>query len=245
MINQLSRKLLAQIVASSQRALLRGDGAASTCGWLPSAYAQLSTTASLLQQSEPPDQSQSTQPSGKKVLASILLERLPIVAPPLPKWYLDYEEWKFKDEEPYFRQYTGEFEQLRSAGEPELDPDLMGDPDKHQEEIEAVENGDITSPWRRLDAKLLFLCKLRDREEWTFPDVEHKEGETLRQTAERAVSTMINTSKVQVFMVGNQPACHWETDDSLIFYFRCVIFVKYSYVGCGGGCCTSNNVACI
>lgn len=218
-INQLSRRLLAQIVASSQRALLRCDGAAArTC--VPCTH--LSTSTSYLQQSETPETKQSTHPSGKKVLGSILLERLPIVAPPVPQWYKDYEEWQFKDREPYFRHYTGEFEQLRSGTEPILGEDLQGDPATHQAEIEAAENDDLTSPWRRLDTRIFFLCKLRDREEWTFPGVEHQHGETIRQTAERALHSAIDTSAVQVYVLGNQPACHWETDDALIFYFKYV-----------------------
>lgn len=242
MLNNYSRKLLARIVASSHGAdlLSATSHAPWSTGLLSLNHALFSTTTRVAQADGPSTPKPTQDGQEKKIYGSILLERLPVVAPPRPQWFLDYEEWQMKDREQGedYKFYTGEFERLRTGGDVQLVGDMEGDPTTHKDTIEAAENGDITSPWRRLDTRIFFLCKLRQgntgadgAQEWTFPAVQHRDGETIRQTAERALEATVDTERVKVYVLGNQPACHFETDDALIFYFRYVCVEGFVYCG--------------
>ncbi len=230
MLNNYSRKLLARIVASShcKHAADLLSATQARC-LLPFNHA-LATPSTINTPNYPFSTSQSSQPSAeKKIYGSILLERLPVVAPPRPQWFVEYRQWQMQDkqEDGHHKEFSGEFERLRTGGDVQLVGDMEGDPTTHKDMIEAAENDNLMSPWRRLDRRIFFLCKLRSgsagadgSSAWTFPAVEHSSGETIRQTAERALNMTVDRERVKVYVLGNSPACHWETEDALIFYFR-------------------------
>lgn len=55
---------------------------------------------------------------------------------------------------------------------------------------------------------------------WALPQREHGEGETMRQTAERALAEAVDTSAVQPYFVGNAPAGHVQLQDGTLFFHR-------------------------
>ncbi|GCC25649.1 hypothetical protein chiPu_0004060 [Chiloscyllium punctatum] len=72
---------------------------------------------------------------------------------------------------------------------------------------EADEKNDRSTLNRQLDKKLILLVKEKvgDEEIWLLPQSEWKPGETMRQTAERALSTVSGNELHAVFL-GNAPA---------------------------------------
>ncbi|GAX82228.1 hypothetical protein CEUSTIGMA_g9656.t1 [Chlamydomonas eustigma] len=69
---------------------------------------------------------------------------------------------------------------------------------------------------RRLGERLFLLVKSRNKEgsaggfepgSWHFPVVEHAEGESIRQTGERALSSSVGRSQ-PIFFIGNAPMGH-------------------------------------
>ena len=56
---------------------------------------------------------------------------------------------------------------------------------------------------------------------WTLPRREHAAGETMRQTAERALAEAVDAAAVQPYFVGNAPAGHVAVGDGTLFFHRC------------------------
>jgi len=68
-----------------------------------------------------------------------------------------------------------------------------------------------TDPKRHLDQALSFLVKQKigNESHWNFPQIAHKEGETLRQTAERALQHCVGDG-VEVRGMGNAPCAFYK-----------------------------------
>lgn len=71
----------------------------------------------------------------------------------------------------------------------------------------ADERGDTGSLSRSLDERLVLLVRARGAETWSLPAAAHREGETLRATAERALRAAVGGG-VEAYFVGNSPAAH-------------------------------------
>lgn len=67
--------------------------------------------------------------------------------------------------------------------------------------------GDRKSTNRKLDRHLLFVVqeKVGDKKFWRLPQSSWKNGETLRQTAERALKDHVKTPDTSVRILGNAP----------------------------------------
>eukprot|EP00891_Asterochloris_glomerata_P002970 jgi/Astpho2/2970/gw1.00051.289.1_t len=70
---------------------------------------------------------------------------------------------------------------------------------------EADRRNDRQSPLRRLDRRLYLVVKGSGG--WQFPQTAHQQGETIRQTAERAMAEGIQEGP-QLYFVGNCPMGH-------------------------------------
>ena len=162
------------------------------------------------------------------VHGGVLFTRMPLVLPEKPIWEKEYLDWqrnwhakagKWRDwpdwlEKGDFAAAGGEsasLEETTSVDE-RVPPSL---------EQEADIKNDRKSVQRRLDVHLYLILKSKTKmamttrtqdgeeqvveEEWFFPQVPHKEKETIRETCERALDTYIDTNSVQTFFIGNGP----------------------------------------
>ncbi|XP_004623339.1 39S ribosomal protein L46, mitochondrial [Octodon degus] len=76
---------------------------------------------------------------------------------------------------------------------------------------EADKKNDRTSLHRKLDRKLVLLVRERfgDEDVWLLPQIEWQPGETLRGTAERALSTL-SENNMEAKFLGNAPCGHYK-----------------------------------
>ncbi|XP_051004705.1 39S ribosomal protein L46, mitochondrial [Acomys russatus] len=100
---------------------------------------------------------------------------------------------------------------------------------------EADKKNDRTSLHRKLDRNLVLLVreKLGDQDVWMLPQVEWQPGETLRGTAERALTTL-SENNMEAKFLGNAPCGHYkfklpkamrtETDLGVkVFFFKAML----------------------
>jgi large subunit ribosomal protein L46 len=66
-------------------------------------------------------------------------------------------------------------------------------------------SGDQKSTNRKLDKHLLFVVQEKDKKVWKLPESRWREGETLRETAERALREYVKTPDTSVRVLGNAP----------------------------------------
>ncbi|KAM4826310.1 large ribosomal subunit protein mL46 [Thomomys bottae] len=102
-------------------------------------------------------------------------------------------------------------------------------------ETDADKKNDRTSLHRKLDRNLILLVrmKLGDQDVWLLPHVEWQPGETLRETAERALATL-SENNMEAKFLGNAPCGHYKfkfpqavrTESNLgakIFFFKALL----------------------
>ncbi|KAM4748391.1 large ribosomal subunit protein mL46 [Rhinophrynus dorsalis] len=100
---------------------------------------------------------------------------------------------------------------------------------------EADKKNDRSTLNRKLENNLVLLVKekIGKEEFWMFPQIEWQCGETMRQTAERALSTLSDSS-IQVNFLGNAPCGFYKykfpkllrTDDAVgakVFFFKALL----------------------
>ncbi|KAM4677399.1 large ribosomal subunit protein mL46 [Discoglossus pictus] len=101
---------------------------------------------------------------------------------------------------------------------------------------EADEKNDKSSLNRKLENNLVLLVKekLANEEIWIFPQLEWQSGETMRQTAERALSTLSDNQEIQAHFLGNAPCGFYKykfpksvrTEDMVgakVFFFKAIL----------------------
>lgn len=100
-------------------------------------------------------------------------------------------------------------------------------------ETEDDKNNNVKSLNRKLDETLLFVCEQKldaDEKRLLLPQAKWKEGETLRQTAERIVKETCGTD-LKVHFYGNAPVGFYkykyqspmnETVGAKVFFFRAI-----------------------
>ncbi|RWS06567.1 hypothetical protein B4U79_14993 [Dinothrombium tinctorium] len=167
------------------------------------------------------------------IFASIVLQRHPLIAPPMnviektlsrvtfnyetaKSLYSDHELRHIRDLERAkmiaSKKMLDETEMEASSQETALELE-----DKWSKEFEQFnfassitaddQNGDKRSLNRCLDKNLLLVCKFKlcNNELWGLPRTKHREGETLRQTIDRIVSSLSKDSDLEVKVLGNAP----------------------------------------
>jgi len=79
-------------------------------------------------------------------------------------------------------------------------------------ETPADRAGDAGTAWRRLDRRLVLMVQ-DAAGAWGFPAARNAEGETIRETAERALREAVGEGEAapRVYFVGNAPAGHLAT----------------------------------
>ncbi|XP_053318373.1 39S ribosomal protein L46, mitochondrial [Spea bombifrons] len=100
---------------------------------------------------------------------------------------------------------------------------------------EADKKNDKSSLNRKLDSNLVLLVKekISNEEVWMFPQMEWQIGETMRQTAERALSTL-SEDHIKAHFLGNAPCGFYKykfpksirTEDTMgakVFFFKALL----------------------
>lgn len=158
-----------------------------------------------------------------KTYAAFILERLPVVMPEAPEWEVEYKQWimQLKLERGHFRQLPEELTEKKSQAAAAARGDDAAKTFKPVPRTTAADSsGDRRTMKRRLDQRLFLLARSASGE-WCFPATAHKPGETIRQTAERALHESVGR-KAPVFFIGNAPIGHRlspATSDA-IFYMQ-------------------------
>ncbi|GAB4813991.1 hypothetical protein N2152v2_001037 [Parachlorella kessleri] len=145
-----------------------------------------------------------------------------LVAPPDADWELEYFTWQAELTEKYYKKLPKELidpkklvEETTTEGGSRWEPAPL--------ETEADRAGDRRSLRRRLDQRIFLLVRPAGKADapYMLPHSQHKEGETIRQTAERVLGETVTVEEVQPYFVGNSPAGHVETEAGTMFFNRC------------------------
>lgn len=173
--------------------------------------------------------------SQQRIYAAVVLERLPVVRSPPPEWEAEYKAWAEQQrlQRGFYKQYPETAKKVLRQKD-----DDAGAFNPVPVETAADGIGDVSTMKRKLREKLVLLVKQRDSAipadsesssgggsggakgskgagaggAWAFPHVQHKEGETIRATAERALQECAGVA--EVFFIGNAPMAHHELGGS-------------------------------
>ncbi len=159
---------------------------------------------------------------GFKIRAAMILERIPPVMPPLEPWEEEYEEWKLHRQNRCTREIPKEFwdpmnevtEEMLEADRKWIEEDFVPAPFL----TDADHNNDTKSTQRKLCDHLWFIVK-KDGE-WQWVTREWEQGETIRQTANRAVLTTLDPDHFEHFILGHYPIGHFDREDTRTFYLH-------------------------
>jgi len=172
------------------------------------------------------------EPSNLKwdLVSAVCLERKPLVTPPLTDFEKsmvsmlkekEFEESMFNDHEMRHRQDLERAER-KKRGDVDLEVDNTNLVTAHDVEdawkkdaedftaaprlTEADKKNDVRSTQRKLDETLRLLVKVKigDEEHWRIPRTVRRDGESMRQAADRAVKEKCG-DKVKVNILGNAP----------------------------------------
>lgn len=159
-----------------------------------------------------------------KIIGAAMLERLPVITAAAPEWEVQHHAWLQGFRTDPRKQYPPQFTGVNRSGSTETDTSSMWQPASRV--TQADKSGDTKTLNRRLDQRLVLLLKAPKGPEgcsvWQLPTVEHRSPESIRDTAERAVSTVLSTSRLRTFTLGNAPAAAYPQPDRLgtLFYVK-------------------------
>ncbi|GJP35565.1 hypothetical protein CLOM_g11542 [Closterium sp. NIES-68] len=173
---------------------------------------------------------------GKQLIASLLVERLPVVIPKPPEWALKYETFSFERKQQYRKQYPKEFLDAAASsnagaeGEGEEEDEywaavLEAPFDAPSRRTAADEANDVRSLQRSLDKRLYLVLKgpslagQSGGDTWHFPEKIYENEDSMRQCAERAAAASFGSS-LSLYFVGNAPCAHAPLPASTAFFFR-------------------------
>ena len=153
------------------------------------------------------------EPQQLPVYASCVLARAPVIKPQLEDWEVEYHEWAEKFRARKERPAPSDWQKARktTVAAEEESTDQAVETTSQWTEVprvtEADRTGDVKSLMRRLDRYLYFIVKARSGA-WSFPKAANLDGETIRQTGERALAEGVMAG-VDVFFIANWPIAHY------------------------------------
>ncbi|CAI5496360.1 unnamed protein product [Closterium sp. Naga37s-1] len=174
--------------------------------------------------------------AGQQLIASLLVERLPVVIPKPPEWALKYETFSFERKQQYRKQYPKDFMDAAAStnagaeGEGEEEDEywagVLDAPfDAPSRRTAADEANDVRSLQRALDKRLYLLLKgpslagQSGSDTWHFPEKLYEGEDSMRQCAERAAASSLGSS-LDLYFVGNAPCAHAPMAAATAFFFR-------------------------
>ncbi|KAG0628943.1 hypothetical protein M758_1G064800 [Ceratodon purpureus] len=148
--------------------------------------------------------------SNEKIVAAVVVERLPVVLPDMAPAVEAFESFSFDWRQQFRREYPQEFLDASSSreadeGEAEFEPAPTV--------TEADKTNDRRSLQRALTRRLYLLIRgipyggAKDTPVWHFPEKEYAKEDSLRLCAEEVIKPFVSDPK-DVYFVGNAPCGH-------------------------------------
>eukprot|EP00210_Caulerpa_lentillifera_P001088 g1049.t1 len=158
--------------------------------------------------------------------AASVVARAPLIKPLPEDWELEYQSWAEGIRSRKQQEVPKSWRREKRSVIDEEDGDqsaLQWQPNPRT--TQADKTGDVKSLMRLLDRYLYFVVKSRTGI-WSFPSTLNNEGETIRQTGERALTECVVAS--DVFFIANWPIAHHKVenegvDSRLEFYMKAQI----------------------
>lgn len=148
--------------------------------------------------------------TSKKIVASVLFERLPAIIPKLDPVVYAFQEFSFRWRQQYRRKYPDDFlDMSKSRGKGDYQIDYVPAP----RITEADKTNDRKSLQRALDTRLYLLlygisnAAPSGKPVWHFPEKVYDSEETLRKCAESALAFVLGDLS-HTYFVGNAPMGH-------------------------------------
>ncbi|XP_017615895.1 54S ribosomal protein L17, mitochondrial-like [Gossypium arboreum] len=148
--------------------------------------------------------------TSKKIVASVLFERLPAIIPKLDPVVYAFQEFSFRWRQQHRRKYPDDFlDMSKSRGKGDYQIDYVPAP----RITEADKMNDRKSLQRALDTRLyLLLYGISNaapcgKPVWHFPEKVYDSEETLRKCAESALAFVLGDLS-HTYFVGNAPMGH-------------------------------------
>lgn len=148
--------------------------------------------------------------TSKKIVASVLFERLPAIIPKLDPVVYAFQEFSFRWRQQYRRKYPDDFlDMSKSRGKGDYQIDYVPAP----RITEADKTNDRKSLQRALDRRLYLLpygnsnAAPSGKPVWHFPEKVYDSEETLRKCAESALAFVLGDLS-HTYFVGNAPMGH-------------------------------------
>lgn len=141
------------------------------------------------------------------VYGSCVLARAPVIKPLPEEWEIKYQKWATEIRSRRQDTLPDHWQKIKKG--PVDDIEEKDDAESWMgasRTTEADEKGDVKSLMRCLDHYLYFVVQ-RSSGEWCFPSCPNQNGETIRQTGQRALSECIGAD-ADVFFIANWPIAH-------------------------------------
>ncbi|KAK3248496.1 hypothetical protein CYMTET_42039 [Cymbomonas tetramitiformis] len=168
----------------------------------------------------------SCAPNTGRILGACVLERNPVITPDPPAWEVEYQEWAAEKRRKKVKELPALF--VETKRDEETSEDLF-EPAPRTTAADAA--NDTKSLDRALD-KRLYLFVRHKQGHWHFPHTSHNPGETMRQTAERALSEYWAGDGEDAYFIGNAPSAHhpFEEDTAGAVPGDTAFFYRASYL---------------
>ncbi|BBN03716.1 large subunit ribosomal protein L46 [Marchantia polymorpha subsp. ruderalis] len=212
---------MAKLLGSSARRLVGGSLRQDVVGIWKGARRGLSSSVAALDASG----------AEEKIVAAVVLERLPVVLPPVPPAVSEFKSFSFEWQQQYRRHYPQEFlDASANRGE----DDEIGVYEPAPTITEADQTNDQRSLKRAYEKRLYLIVrgkpfgKSQGEPVWHFPEKEYAKEPSLRQCAELALGPIVEDIPKSVYFVGNAP-CGFlpsETPAFKKFFFKSQLLVN-------------------
>jgi len=167
------------------------------------------------------------------IRAAVVIERLPTELPEMEKWESDYVELS-----DYLESFDFDYpEQLVTRDKNIYAYDDIEDKAVDENltttaasEEESDDSENIMSLDRKMETKLYFALRKEEKAIWEFPSVELRDGETLREGAERIAASLLG-EETSLISFTNCPigVTMQQTNDNKEFYGTKTFFMKLQY----------------
>eukprot|EP00271_Cylindrocystis_brebissonii_P014757 TRINITY_DN36282_c0_g1_i1.p1 TRINITY_DN36282_c0_g1~~TRINITY_DN36282_c0_g1_i1.p1 ORF type:complete len:269 (-),score=48.12 TRINITY_DN36282_c0_g1_i1:182-988(-) len=176
------------------------------------------------------------------LIASVILERLPVVLPNLPDWEQEYKAFSFARQQMYRKEYPQQLLEKSSSFSAAEDEEGALAFEPASKITAADRKNDVRSLSRALDQRLFLIVQGRplrsdfSEPRWHFPEREYSNEATMRQCAEKALTEKVG-SEAELYFVGNAPCGHWQMRENPLvkrFFFRSQIIGSNFSIRPGG-----------